>query len=773
MRQICPAQLLSRSALIFCVLAFLTLRASLAAAAGPGPVGKSIKIPVSPQAVWTIEADKLLYDQEKQLYEAQGNVRISSTDRMIEADYASVNEQTRQADLSGKVTVKYGKNWLKGEHIIWNLDTETGSLDSGVIYFAENNFFVQGKSISKTSPTEFDLKEGFITSCNPGDPDWKIQFKQMNVTVGGTAWTRDSSVWARNWPVAYSPILGLPVEQDRHSGFLMPWAGHSTLNGYEVEAPYYWVIRQDMDATFFAHYMDNRGLMEGVEYRINNPEFGRGVWMFNYLVDEASKSLLADQGYPYQTTDRYWLRGRQDITLPWQIDAKIDVDYVSDSNFLQEFSKGSASYINSDILFRQYFSRGIMYDETSLVRESTVYLEKKGESDLLSMDNRYWENLVSSSAPTTVQRLPDFSYSIVPKQIDDSPLYYSLQSSAVNYWRQQGDTDQRVDVSPRVYYPLHWGNYLDVEPSAGFRADAYSVQWENGSDTLSERVIPDARVDMSTRLNKEFQANFLDMTAFQNSIRPEISYEYVTQANYGPYNGQVPQIDRLDMDQSRNGIRYGFTTFLTGKEVITDASGNTATVYRELIRFRVFQFYNVERPAVEDPIFETTDLTLPNGFSPMGFRLDIMPKQYLTLSYDVDVDVTGIGQGEAQDLYLTLDSGMGDTLRLDYEQIPALEVNEVTVSTFFKVYRNFYFNTYHDYSLSQGLMFTQGYGIRYVAGCWGVGGGYEREGNDNRFIFTLDLLGLGGLGEPHFFGRALYGESRPGYQYPESWMMAK
>ena len=69
----------------------------------------------SGQASWTIPADKLTYDEEKQLYEAEGNVEISSKDRMIEADYASVNNETRQADLTGKVTVEYGRNWVKGE----------------------------------------------------------------------------------------------------------------------------------------------------------------------------------------------------------------------------------------------------------------------------------------------------------------------------------------------------------------------------------------------------------------------------------------------------------------------------------------------------------------------------------------------------------------------------------------------------------------------------------------------------------------------------------
>ncbi len=228
MKRIFATRLLSRIALTLCLLALVAFRAYPASAVeGQEGLGKSLKINISPKAQWTIEADKLSYDQEKLLYIAEGNVKISAKDRTIEADHASVNNQTRQADLNGKVTVQYGRNWLKGEHIVWNLDSETGYLDSGVLYFAENNFFIQGKSITKTSPTEFDLKEGFITSCNPAEPDWKIQFNRMQVTVGGTAWTHDASFWAKSlwstsYPVAYSPLLALPVATDRQSGFLIP-----------------------------------------------------------------------------------------------------------------------------------------------------------------------------------------------------------------------------------------------------------------------------------------------------------------------------------------------------------------------------------------------------------------------------------------------------------------------------------------------------------------------------------------------------------------------
>ena len=148
--------------------------------------------------------------------------------------------------------------------------------------------------------------------------------------------------------------------------------------------------------------------------------------------------------------------------------AKVDLDFISDRNFLNEFTQGSTSFYNTDSVFRQYFGRGLMYDQTSLVRESTVYLEKRDESDLLSMDVRYWQNLAGGQDVTTAQKLPAFSYTIIPKWIDGTPFYYTLHSSAVNYWRPEDTTEQRLDVYPRIYYPLHWGNYLDVRVFSGF-----------------------------------------------------------------------------------------------------------------------------------------------------------------------------------------------------------------------------------------------------------------------------------------------------------------
>lgn len=758
----------------FCLLLLLGSANSVGAAtlsSGSTPVGmEKHELASALRGPWYIEAQKLSYDQQNELYEAEGNVRISSADRLIQAAYASVDMKKRQADLWGNVSVQYGRNWLKGEHISWNLDSETGWVDSGVAFFADNNFFVQGESIAKTGEKDFELRQGFLTSCNPSDPDWKIQFNSLKINVAGFAWARNTSLWARSVPFAFVPVFGLPVEQSRQSGFLIPWAGYSNLNGMDAELPFYWAPREDLDVTFYARYLEKRGFMPGGEFRINNPQFGKGVWAFNFLHDNADPSFLGSEGYPYQAEDRFWVRGKHNLELPWGIDAKIDIDFASDKNFMQEFSKGSTAFGQSDAVFRNYFGRGILFDETSVVRESDIYLEKRRESDLFSLDMRYWQQLDDTLDKNTVQKLPGLSYTMLPSWLGNSPLYYTVNSSAVNYWRREGDREQRLDIYPRVYYPLHWGNYLDIEPSAGFRTTSYAVQWENRGDrdNLNERLLTDATVEASTRVNRVYSMNLGKYTAVEHAIRPEFAYEYSTQGTYS----SVPHLDRLDLDQARNGVRYGFSTFLTAKEETTDAQGNPVTNYREWVRFRTFQFFNVEQPfVVQDPLFNTQ--VMEKGFSPIGFRLDIMPRRYLTLSYDADYDVRAEGDGTSHDLYVIVDSGKGHMLRVDYQRRQDLGINEITTEAFIKTVGNLYLNSYHDYSIDQSLLYKQGYGFRYYRGCWGIGLGYEREGNDDRVIVSLDLLGLGSILHMPYMGRAQYGEPRPEFQRSETWTLAK
>jgi LPS-assembly protein len=698
----------------------------------------------STQEAWTVEAGKIVYDYEKKVYEAEENVRVASIERSIQADWALLDTQQQQVELKGNVLMRFGKSWLQGDHVLWNLASETGWVDGGMVYFAENHFYVQGKSIAKTGPNTYDLKDGFLTSCDPANADWKIKYERMNVEMGGYAWVKNSSFWARSVPLFYAPVLGLPVKQERQSGLLMPWAGTSTLNGVEGEVPFYWAIRKDMDATLYGRMMQKRGWMTGLEYRLNNDKFGEGTFQFNYLYDQSNAAFDAQQGYPLETRNRFWGRSRYNLNLPNQITAKLDVDVVSDPNYLKEFLGGSTSYTYSNNVFRQQFGRGILEDNTVSFRESTLYLERPSESTVLSLDTRYWDQSDPTLRNLTLQRLPSLGFNAVPTWLGGLPLYYTMESSWTEYWRNEGTQGNRMDLFPRLAYPLHWQSFLNVEPSTGVRSTNYVVDWQDNSrNSLQSRLLADARLELSSRVNRVYPLNVGNYTAVEHAIRPELFYEYVPEVS----QTNLPSFSQLDKDQARHDVLFGFSTFFTTKAVTKDAENNPVTNYREVVRFEALQQFNIEKPPL-DTLLNPEPKT---GLSDLNLRLDLMPKSFLTLTYD-SVLLPDEGRSKQQDLYMNLDSGHGQLLRIGYQYRNDFAINEVIAELGLKVLSNVYLNTYHDYSFDKQELFNQGYGIRYIHGCWGISFVYQKEAGNTRFLVSVNLLGIGSIGSAHGLG---------------------
>ena len=647
----------------------------------------------STQDTWTVDAGKIVYDYEKKIYEAEENVRVTSVERSIQADWALMDTQKQEVELKGNVLMRFGKNWLQGDHVLWNLASETGWVDGGMAYFAENHFYVAGKSIAKTGPNTYDLKDGFLTSCNPADADWKIKYEQMKVEAGGYAWVKNTSFWAGNVPLLYTPILGVPVKQERQSGLLMPWVGSSTLNGVEAELPFYWAIRQDMDATLYGREMQKRGWMSGLEYRLNNQKFGEGTFQFNYLYDTSNAAFDLQQGYPLETRNRFWVRSRYNLNLPSEITAKLDLDVVSDQNYLKEFVGGSTSYNYSNNIFRQQFGRGILNDNTVPSRESTLYLERPSEATVLSLDTRYWDQTDPALKNQVLQRLPSLAFNAVPTWIDGLPLYYTMESSWTDYWRSEGTRGNRVDLFPRLAYPLHWQSFLDVEPSAGVRSTSYLVDWQDNSrNSFQSRLLSDARLDLSSRLNRVYPLNIGNYQAIEHAIRPEVIYEYVPEVSHA----NLPSFSQLDKDQARHDVLFGFSTFLTTKAVTRDAENNPVTSYQEIARFEALQQFNIEAPPL-DPLLNPEPKT---GLADLNLRLDLTPKSYLTLTWD-SIFLPDGAQSKQQDLYMTLDSGHGQLFRLGYQYRNDFPINEVIAEVGLKVRSNIYLNTFHDYSFKQ------------------------------------------------------------------------
>ncbi len=688
---------------------------------------------------WTIVAQQLSHDQHRNTYTGEGDVHIYSGDRSLWADWAQVNLYTRKAELRGNVKLRYGEDWLEGSHVFWDLDEETGTVDDGLLFASSNRFYISGQSIEKTGPSTYTLEKGYMTSCDPDKPDWKLKYGRMKVNVDGVAHVWHTSFWARRLPFAYFPFMAYPVDTKRKSGFLMPWGGFSDFLGFGFELPFFWAVREDMDFTFYGHYMAERGFMGTLEYRLNHEKWGHGVWMMSYLSDQADKGHLSKHGYPFQTRDRYWLRSRHSMDLSDDIRARVDLDFVSDRNYLKEFERGGASFAFSDKALREASGRGILNDQNMPARESSLYVDRRFENSLLGLDVRYWDQMDTDLNDLALQRLPSLSFHTVPSRLLETPLHYTLNSSLTHYHRREGERGSRFDAYPRLYYPLHWKSYASVEPSVGGRVTSYHVDWDTGSrDSMQTRFQGDVRVNVSSRLNRVYPLSWGDYVAFQHAFRPEMQYVYSAE---GSSQEKLPQFDRLDQNQFQHTVSYGFTNFFTSKRMDIGPEGNQVPYLHEFARVRLFQSFNIE-PLPKDIRF------LPEtgrGFTTVGMRTDLMPLKYLTLTH-ASLLYSTEREDISHEFYLTLNSGKGHVASLNYQYREEKPVDELVYTMNLMITPSIYLLTYHNYSFEQKEMFLQSYGVQYLSGCWGLSLTYEKERDDHRIAFSINLLGLGPIG---------------------------
>ncbi|SMC27794.1 LPS-assembly protein [Desulfacinum hydrothermale DSM 13146] len=684
---------------------------------------------------WTIRADKLTYEAKTRTYEAEGNVRITSGDRIITADWAQVNLTERQATLSGGVRIRYGDDWLTGQRVIWNLDTETGWVDGGTVYFSDNGFYLTGKNITKRGPSQYHVAQGIITTCDPASPDWSISCRDLDVKVNGMGWAKHSTLRLGKVPIFYTPFAYFPMNRERQSGFLMPVFGSSNLHGTYYEQPFFWAFRPDMDLTFYANYMGKRGLMGGLEYEINHASLGRGAWLLHYLDDQADEQDLADQGYSYEGNERYWLRARHSVNLPHEIQAFLDLDFVSDKNFLNEFQSGSVALESTNRTFRRVSRRELLNDETVTVRESSLYLLKRTESAVASMDVHYWDQLDRTRDETTLQQLPQFRASVVPSPLGPWPLYYTVDTSAVHYWRPEGDKGLRADLLPRIYAPLHPWSHLALEPSAGLRATFYQVDWKDDQEqAFQTRWVPDFQMEASSRLERIYR---LDSAAVQHVIRPELLFTWVPEVD----QDDLPSFDGVDRIGKQNTLRYGFSSFWVVKKEVQPEQGEPYTTYREWARFRVRQAYLLDDD-VEEPLIETK---AGERFSDIDMELDVTPSPFVNVSYDLLYSPHD-QKPTLHDLSVGLRSTRRDSLHLTYRYRQDTTIDELITSFHVKILPNLSLSTYYDYSFQKEEVFEQSYSLAYRHGCWGLRFGYREEGEDREFTFALTLVGLGEVG---------------------------
>lgn len=636
--------------------------------------------PAEQNSTWTFTADRIVAQHDSEYVQAWGNATLRFDDNFLSADFVRYYEATSWVFLKGHVRAMWNGDHYQASEAEFDLKTMAGWLKDGRLFVTKPHIYLESKLIRKYKGDSYGFKDARITACSGDTPAWSVGAEQGYVTLDGYAMLWDADFKIRNQTVIYTPYLQLPVMRQRQSGLLFPEVGSSSRNGLFYNQPIYWALDDENDITFYENYMTKRGFMQGVEWRNTPDSRSKGLWRFDYLHDDTSVDSEADESEQFQgdgltrpNHSRYWLRSKYDgyVGSPdWNV--KIDLDYVSDQDYLREFESGVSGFDASQEEFLDQFGRDIAESDAQN-RTSTALLTRSWEKTGVAAKLQYTEstNYMNGNNPgdknPTVQRLPEFDFFAFKDNVPGAgPLEWEMGSQFTYFWRQYGTTAGRLDVNPALSLPLKAGGFTFI-PKAGLRETVYAVTRKENDpnltdDSMPTRTLPELGVSAFTELYRTFsldhtlRANYTtvgesEWTALKHSIQPRVEYSYIPRNDY---QERLPEFDRDDRISRTNTITYSLTNVLDRKRetVSLDKSTDKASLapdYIDFFRLRLEQSYD---------FFEATrsvdlDEYPRRPFSDILAELTIKPLRYLSLTLRTYFSPY-IGDVTEHDHYLTL-----------------------------------------------------------------------------------------------------------------------
>jgi LPS-assembly protein len=521
----------------------------------------------------TVFADRIQLLDRERLLVAEGRVEIEQVDVRLEADRVEVNTETGEAVAVGRIVFFDGRDRLTGNRLEYNFRTGTG-----IVYraeaFAEPHFFFRGDRMERFGEKAYRFSSGWLTTCEDPSPAWHVRWGQATAYLDDFMWGTNASFWVGRIPlVPFIPVFAASLRKDRHSGLLAPSLGTSNDKGFTYRQPIYLVLSDSQDLTLVPTYYDKRGFGLGGVYR--------------YVRRENSRGEL--EGFGLYDTEREEVRGvfglRHEELITPQLTLRADIAYVSDDDYFRDF--------------------GNTLDERSRQRlQSNVTLTQRWEQWNFFANLFYYEDLTTPS-PIELLRLPELRLTAFSLQVAGTGLLFDLESSYVNFVRDIGSDGQRLDVRPRLAYPLSPGGYFTVTPRIGVRETIYDTRVVgriqdrgfNVEDTrkeLTTRTLFEGGLDLEARAYRVFDlGGAFGIQRIQHAIEPRVSYSYVSEED----QDDLPLFDGLDRIRANNTLGYSLTNRIKARGVPSDLYPQ-GRIW-ELLRLTFSQSYDIEKPKAE------------------------------------------------------------------------------------------------------------------------------------------------------------------------------
>ena len=696
---------------------------------------------------WRVEAQRFIYYEETRVFVAEGEVIIKGEDFTVFCQRARYEADTKTVYLWGPLTITTDGDRLEGKRGWLNLETYHGEVEEGHLFLrpgrvktlalAQSTVHVLAERMEMRGKDRYRATRAVITTCSvcypekTCEPDWSFRSREIRITPAGKAKAKHLTFNIKRVPVIYSPYVSLSVKSERHSGFLLPRLVHGSREGTGLELPFFWDVNDSLDFTFYPFYTHKRGFMMGLEGNYALTEEDKGSFRVRYLKDRLEDHDYNHDGIVRDNEKRYWITAKADQRLGRNWDLHLDVDLLSDKDFLYEFLGGPLGFDQSHANYLRRFGRGLEEKNTPY-RTSRLWLNHPFGHYFLQASGTYYDSQIPGKQDETLQPAPHLYFSRLTAPLL-GPVNLRFTEDYVYWWREEGYRGHRLDLAPQISLAPNIWAPLDLRASYLLRHTIYWVNWREGKghERLT-RTLYEIEGLAGMNLTRVYAWEHFGLFGVKHVLRPEVRYFYRPPVN----QKALPEFTLEDRLEPVNRLDYGLLQFLTAKKREGDGFR-----YFDLVRLWVHQSYDFREASRE---LKSKD-EQREPFSDLYLEGEIRFPLRLYVRATTSYNFYGLGWVTAN-LSADLRNPQGEYLGFDYRWDKARSIDQLNFRFRKRIYREF-FTAYHvQYSLREDEISSSELDLEYRARCWWGIFRIFHNPDETRYSFYVNLVGIGGWG---------------------------
>jgi LPS-assembly protein len=398
------------------------------------------------------------------IVKADGDVVVMYKDYILSSKKAIYDRSTGELELFGNIRATKGNDYkILGNHAKMNIAKKERSFKPFYMLEHTSNVWWSGsKSMAKGD--DINTTAGIVSSCDPINPLWKMEFSSSNYNQDTMFLkTYNTVLYLYDIPVLYTPYFAYSLDKTRRTGLLTPHLGLSDSEGFFYQQPIYIAEQDWWDVEIKPQIRSSRGSGVYATYRWVDSDHSKGSYTAGY----------------FKENDKYF----QDNNLENNIHSGYNFNYIND-NFINHFFRTdldgqSAIYADlknmNDIDYLNLSTNDSTQNATSYQIYSRVNMFYNNKDNYFGVYFKHYKNLASQNNDATLQQYPSLQYHNYLSTLLDDYILYSLDMKSTNFTRSKGTTAIKTDINIPLsvqasildeYINLSYTNYISAQHTA-------------------------------------------------------------------------------------------------------------------------------------------------------------------------------------------------------------------------------------------------------------------------------------------------------------------